>query len=446
MARAGEARGPWGGAGRYAGGFAVDGSTRGGHPWDTCGGGVSARADRRAVLVTGASRGIGAAIAGALATRGWFVHLAARDRAACEAVAARIRASGGGAEALALDVADPSSVRVLARRLAERAPECGETLALVNNAGVADSAPLIRSDGTGADELCERLFAVNFHGARRCFEALLPRMRRAGFGRVVNIASSAALRGYPYVSAYCASKHALLGYARAAALELKGTGVTVATVCPHYVDTPLTDQSARRIAEKTGRSLEQARSALAAQNPSGLFVTPEEVAEAVVTLIGSGANGAVLELPGNGEVIVREEIGGARDAPEIVLPEGWVQPKGYSNGVVAPRGSRLLSVAGQVAFDAQGRLVGQGDFVAQFRQALANVLAVVEAAGGNAESLLSMTVYVTDKRRYLERLRELGEVWRQCCGRHYPAMALVEVAGLVEEGALLEIQALAAVS
>lgn len=401
--------------------------------------------ERRAVLVTGASRGIGAATARALAAEGWFVHAAARDGSACAGLAEEVRAAGGAAEGHALDVTDAASVRRLAERLAERAPECGETLALVNNAGFAESAPLIDRDGTGADELCERLLAVNFHGARRCFEALLPAMRRAGFGRVVNIASSAALRGYAYVSAYCASKHALLGYARAAALELEGTGVAIATVCPHYVDTPLTVAAARRIAEKTGRSLEEARAALAAQNPSGRFVTPEEVAQAVAGLLASDANGTVVELPGNGEVIVREKIGETAGAPEVVQPEGWTEPKGYANGVVAPRGARLLSVAGQVAWDEQQRIVGAGDFVAQFRQALANVLAVVEAGGGSSDDLLSLTVYVTDKRLYLERLRELGGVWRELCGRRYPAMALVEVAGLVEEGALVEIQATAAV-
>ncbi|MBM3991133.1 MAG: RidA family protein [Planctomycetes bacterium] len=129
---------------------------------------------------------------------------------------------------------------------------------------------------------------------------------------------------------------------------------------------------------------------------------------------------------------------------ESIQPPGWAAPKGYSNGVLAPAGARLLCVAGQVAWDAQARLVGPGDFAQQFRTALANVIAVVRAAGGGPEQLMQLTIYVTDKRAYLGCTRELGVVWKELVGRHYPAMALVEVAGLIEEGALVEIQALAA--
>ena len=131
---------------------------------------------------------------------------------------------------------------------------------------------------------------------------------------------------------------------------------------------------------------------------------------------------------------------------EPVQPSGWKPPRGYANGIKAPVDARLVFVAGQVAWDAEQRLVGAGDFVAQFRQALANVVGVVQAAGGTAEDLASLTVFVTDKQLYLASTRELGAVWREAMGRHYPAMALVEVAGLVEEGALLEIQGIAAVT
>jgi enamine deaminase RidA (YjgF/YER057c/UK114 family) len=131
---------------------------------------------------------------------------------------------------------------------------------------------------------------------------------------------------------------------------------------------------------------------------------------------------------------------------EPVQPAGWKPPSGYANGMKAPAGARLVFVAGQVAWDAEQRLVGASDFVAQFRQALANVVAVVAAAGGKPEDIASLTVFVTDKQQYLVSTKALGAVWRELMGRHYPAMALVEVAGLVEDGALLEIQGLAAVA
>jgi enamine deaminase RidA (YjgF/YER057c/UK114 family) len=130
---------------------------------------------------------------------------------------------------------------------------------------------------------------------------------------------------------------------------------------------------------------------------------------------------------------------------EMVQPEGWDAPSGYANGVVVPPGARLVLVAGQIAWDARRRLVGPGDFTAQFRQALANVLAVVAAAGGRPQDLASCTVFVKDKRAYLGATRELGAAWRELVGKHYPAMALVEVRDLVEEGALIEIQAIAAI-
>lgn len=129
---------------------------------------------------------------------------------------------------------------------------------------------------------------------------------------------------------------------------------------------------------------------------------------------------------------------------EIVQPEGWRSPRGYSNGVIAPAGSRTLAIAGQIAWDANQKLV-PGDFAAQFRQALANVVAVVRAAGGSPGDLLSLSIYVVDKGEYVTAARELGRIWRELIGDHYPAMALVEVAGLLEAGARVEIQGLAAI-
>jgi enamine deaminase RidA (YjgF/YER057c/UK114 family) len=130
---------------------------------------------------------------------------------------------------------------------------------------------------------------------------------------------------------------------------------------------------------------------------------------------------------------------------EIVLPEGWERPRGYSNGIVVPRGARLVFVAGQVAWDADQVLTGPEDFALQFRQALANVLAVVEAAGGAPKDLASVTVYVKDRQVYARHRKQLGVIWRELVGKHYPAMALVQVADLIEDGALVEIQAIAAI-
>jgi enamine deaminase RidA (YjgF/YER057c/UK114 family) len=131
--------------------------------------------------------------------------------------------------------------------------------------------------------------------------------------------------------------------------------------------------------------------------------------------------------------------------PTPLQPPGWAAPRGYANGMLVPAGARLCFVAGQVAWDARQQLVGEGDFALQFRRALENVLAVVAQAGGRPEHLASMTIYVTDKRQYVAAARAIGAHWRELCGKHYPAMALVEVAGLLEEGALVEIQAVAAV-
>lgn len=131
---------------------------------------------------------------------------------------------------------------------------------------------------------------------------------------------------------------------------------------------------------------------------------------------------------------------------ENVEPPGWAAPKGYANGVVASGASKLLFVAGQVAWDKDQRLVGGDDIAAQFRQVLENIVAVVRAAGGEPAHIVRMTCYVTDKRRYVAATREIGAHWRELLGKHYPAMALVEVAGLLEPGALIEIEATAALA
>lgn len=127
-----------------------------------------------------------------------------------------------------------------------------------------------------------------------------------------------------------------------------------------------------------------------------------------------------------------------------IQPEGWVPAKGYSNGMLAPAGARILFVAGQIAWNERQELIGRGDFVAQFEQALKNVRAIVEAAGGTPEHIARLTIYVTDKQLYNARIREVGKVYREVLGRHFPAMALVQVADLLEPEVWVEIEATAA--
>jgi len=259
-------------------------------------------------LVTGASRGIGAAIARAVAARGAAVLLTAREAESCEPVAAELRGAGGRAECLALDVADEGSLAAALARVTELEAQWGPVDWLVNNAGIAESAPFA---GPEVEALVRRQMEVNFHGARRLAEALVPGMKERGYGRVVNVASSAGLRGYAYVSAYCASKFALVGWTLAAAAELAGSGVALGAVCPHYVDTPMLARSVERLVEKTGRSEEDARRFFAGENPGGRLVSSEEVAEAVCGLLEDEGTGLLVELDGS-------------DAAQVHRPDGEV--------------------------------------------------------------------------------------------------------------------------
>jgi NAD(P)-dependent dehydrogenase (short-subunit alcohol dehydrogenase family) len=259
---------------------------------------MPARSERHVALVTGASRGIGAAVALRVAREGASVLVAARARAECEAVAAEIRAAGGTAWPLALDVADPRSLAAALEEARKLTGPFGSIDWLVNNAGIAESAPYAEPE---RETRVERHLAVNFHGARRLMEALVPGMEARGYGRVVNVASSAGLRGYAYVSAYCAAKFALVGYSLALADELEGSGVHVNLVCPHYVDSPMLARSVERLVQKTRMEPSMAREFFRRSNPGGRLVTMDEVAGAVVHLLRADEHGAVLELDGASE-------------------------------------------------------------------------------------------------------------------------------------------------
>jgi NAD(P)-dependent dehydrogenase (short-subunit alcohol dehydrogenase family) len=228
----------------------------------------------RHAVVTGASRGIGAAIAAELVRLGADVTLIARTRQPLTALANTLAGSDARVRDVAADVTDEDAAT---RALADAASALGAPAILINNAGGAESAPFARTDPS----LWRRMIDLNLTSAYLCTRAAAPAMIAAGWGRIVNVASTAGLKGYGYVSAYVAAKHGVVGLTRALAVEFARTGVTVNAVCPGYTDTPMLDAAIATIAAKTRRSADEARAGLAASNPMGRLIAPEEVAAAV---------------------------------------------------------------------------------------------------------------------------------------------------------------------
>ena len=235
----------------------------------------------RHAVVTGGGRGIGATIARALVEQGAAVTLMGRNAATLEDEAARLRPLGK-VHCQAVDIADAESTTAA---FAAAAQALGPVTLLINNAGQAVSAPIGKTDLA----LWNRMLAVNLTGSYLAIHAVLPGMLEQGWGRIVNIASTAALKGYPYVAAYCAAKHGVLGLTRALALELAKKPVTVNAVCPGYTETDIVRDSIANIRAKTGRSEAEALAELVKHNPQGRLVQPAEVANAVLWLCLPGS-------------------------------------------------------------------------------------------------------------------------------------------------------------
>jgi 3-hydroxybutyrate dehydrogenase len=247
-------------------------------------------------LISGGGRGIGRAIAFAFAREGASIVIAGRTADQLDQTAYEIREEHAvDAMPLHCDVSDLTSVDEMFASVAaefERGPDI-----LVNNAGIAESAPFLKTD----DDLWQRHLAINLSGTFYCTRAALPAMLERGWGRIINIASIAGKTGAPYIAAYAASKHGVLGLTRSLALEVASQGVTVNAICPGYVDTEMTTRGVENIVAKTGKSGAEALAAIKRMSPQNRLITAEEVAAVALLLAsdeGRGINGQAINVDG----------------------------------------------------------------------------------------------------------------------------------------------------
>lgn len=248
----------------------------------------------KTALVTGGGRGIGRSCALALARAGAQVVVAARTMTEIQEVAKEIEALGRPALAVSLDVSKTESVEAAFNQVAEKWGGCD---ILVNNAGIAASAPITKC----TEELWLEIIEINLNGVFRCMKAVLPTMIARNWGRIINIASIAGKAGAPYISAYTASKHGVLGLTKSAAQDVATKNITINAICPGYVETDMGERAMNTIISKTGASKEQARLALEQTTPQRRLFQPEEVAFLTLTLaspLAAGINGQAINICG----------------------------------------------------------------------------------------------------------------------------------------------------